>query len=99
MQKFALVCGGALAGIGLLAQDQSSQAKPPYFDEPKFIVAGVTDPSQRGGHGSDPVLRSAESLAKATAALRTGTTNDTNPLAAVRAYQRAAEVDPSEVSL
>jgi len=70
MQKFALVCGGALAGIGLLAQDQSSQAKPEYFDEPKFIVAGVTDPSQRGGHGSDPVSRSAEALAKATAALR-----------------------------
>jgi tetratricopeptide (TPR) repeat protein len=46
------------------------RAKPQFFDEPTFIVAGVTDPSQRGGHGSDPVLRSAEALAKQTAALK-----------------------------
>jgi len=83
----------------LRAQAPNPQSPPPYFDEPKFIVAGVTDPSQRGGHGSDPVLRSAESLAKATAALRTGTAPDTNPLEAVRAYQRAAELDPSEANL
>jgi hypothetical protein len=48
-------------------------AKPQFFDEPTFIVAGVTDPSLSGGHGSDPVLRSAEALAKSTASLRTGT--------------------------
>jgi tetratricopeptide (TPR) repeat protein len=40
-----------------------------FFDEPSFIVAGVTDPISRGGHGSDTVLRSTEALAKATAAL------------------------------
>ena len=76
---------------------------PPYFDEPKFIVAGVTDPSQRGGHGSDPVLRSAESLAKATAALRTGyvTRRYRERLARGSSgqYQRAAELDPSESNL
>jgi tetratricopeptide (TPR) repeat protein len=77
----------------------SSSAKPQFFDEPTFIVAGVTDPSQRGGHGSDPVLRSAESLAKSTAALRTGSADDTNPLEAVRQYQRAAVLDPSEPNL
>jgi tetratricopeptide (TPR) repeat protein len=44
-----------------------------FFDEPNFIVAGVTDPVSRGGHGSDTVLRSAEALATATAALREGT--------------------------
>jgi tetratricopeptide (TPR) repeat protein len=83
----------------LRAQAPNPQSPPPYFDEPKFIVSGVTDPSQRGGHGSDPVLRSAETLAKATAALRTGTATDTNPLEAVRAYQHAAELDPSESNL
>jgi tetratricopeptide (TPR) repeat protein len=78
---------------------------PPYFDEPQFIVAGVTDTSQRGGHGSDPVLRSAESLAKETAALRTGSSpadaaeKQGNALEAARQYQRAAELDPSEVNL
>jgi tetratricopeptide (TPR) repeat protein len=63
-------------------------------------VAGVADPSARGGHGSDPALRSAEALAKATAALgSTAATSDTNPLEVVRAYQRAAELDPSEPNL
>src|SRR5579863_6700901 len=89
----------ALAATTLLAQDQSSQSPPPYFDEPKFIVSGVADPSERGGHGSDPVLRSAESLAKATAALGTASTRDTSPLEVVRQYQRAAELDPSETNL
>ncbi|MGP0071863.1 MAG: tetratricopeptide repeat protein [Bryobacteraceae bacterium] len=87
------------AALPLLGQQQSSQSPPPYFDEPKFIVSGVADPSQRGGHGSDPVLRSAESLAKATAALGTGNAADTSPLEAVRQYQRAAELDPSEPNL
>jgi len=86
-----------LAAAALLAQDQS--VPPPYFDEPNFIVAGVADPSQHGGHGSDPVLRSAESLAKATAALRTGGASEGNPLKAVRLYQQAAELDPSETNL
>jgi len=42
------------------------------FDEPNFIVAGVTDSVQRGGHGSDAVLRSSEALAKAAASLADG---------------------------
>lgn len=70
-----------------------------FFDQPTFIVAGVTDPSLRGGHGSDPVLRSAEALAKSTAALRSGSSADTDPLEAVRALQRAAELNPSEANL
>lgn len=64
--------GPCAVGI-LFAQSQSSeQSKPQYFDEPNFIVAGVADPSARGGHGSDPVSHSADTLAKATAALKTG---------------------------
>ena len=43
--------------------------QPAFFDEPQFIVAGVTDATSHGGHGSDTVLRSAEALAKATASL------------------------------
>ena len=72
MRLCAFCVAGAIAASALLGQEQSSPTPPPYFDEPKFIVAGVTDASQRGGHGSDPVLRSAESLAKETASLRTG---------------------------
>jgi tetratricopeptide (TPR) repeat protein len=40
-----------------------------FSDEPQFNVAGVTDPSNLGGHGSDSVLRTKETLAKDTASL------------------------------
>jgi|HubBroStandDraft_1064217.scaffolds.fasta_scaffold00134_30 tetratricopeptide (TPR) repeat protein len=41
-----------------------------YSDEPQFTVAGVTDPTSFGGHGSDAVLRTKEALAEDTAALK-----------------------------
>jgi tetratricopeptide (TPR) repeat protein len=109
MRVFASCLASAVAATALIGQEQSSPqnsaAPPQYFDEPKFVVAGVTDPSQRGGHGSDPVMRSAESLAKETAALRTGASaadaaeKQGNALEAVREYQRVAEFDPSEAHL
>ncbi len=88
-----------------LADNQTKEfdltAQYAFFDEPNFIVAGVSDPGARGGHGSDTVLRSTEALAKATAeltgespAMQTG-----SPLETVRAYQRAAEMDASEAHL
>jgi len=56
--------------LRLSAQSQRPPAEPPpYFDEPSFIAAGVTDTANRGGHGSDPVLRSMEALVKATVSL------------------------------
>jgi len=42
---------------------------PEFFDEPQFTVAGVTQATNSGGHGSDTVLRTTEALAKATASL------------------------------
>ncbi len=88
-----------IVAMCLRAQAPNPESPPPYFDEPKFIVSGVTDPSQRGGHGSDPVLRSSESLAKATAALGADAArDDTHPLEAVRKYQQAAEAHPSELN-
>jgi tetratricopeptide (TPR) repeat protein len=73
--------------------------KPEFFDQPTFIVAGVTDSSNRGGHGSDAILRSSEALTKATASLGDLNEAPVNPLDAVREYQRAAEKDPSERNL
>ena len=88
---------------------------PQFSDEPQFTVAGVTDNTYRGGHGADTVLRSTEALAKATASLRDASpqsnagdpdhvvaeTNERSghPLDAVRAFQRAAELHPSEPNL
>jgi tetratricopeptide (TPR) repeat protein len=40
-----------------------------FSDEIHFSVAGVSDPSNLGGHGSDTVLRTKETLAKETASL------------------------------
>lgn len=73
MSRLPLGVVSALGVVTLFGQEQKpSQAKPEFYDEPTFIVAGVADPAQRGGHGSDPALRSAEALAKATISLRNG---------------------------
>ena len=92
-------------------------SKPEFFDEPSFTVAGVTDTTSPGGHGSSITLqRSQESLAKETAALTKPPSDDHSgaaahhflaenlerqgdPLQAVREYQRAAELNPSESNL
>jgi tetratricopeptide (TPR) repeat protein len=110
------------------APQTSSSERPEFFDEPHFTVAGVTDTTNLGGHGSDTVVRNREALAKATAALakEPATGIDTkkidaaktdeseagrhhllaeadeshgNPVEAVREYQRAAELNPSESNL
>lgn len=42
---------------------------PELFDEPRFTVAGVTQATNSGGHGSDVAQRTTEALAKATVSL------------------------------
>ena len=99
-----------------------------FSDEPQFQVAGIADPSQYGGHGSDTVLRTKEALAKDTVSLNPDESNSSpnsptnsasassdaatphrqkgdeaevegRPLDAVREYQIAAELEPSEANL
>ncbi len=108
---------------------------PEFFDEPQFTVAGVTQATTSGGHGSDTVLRTTEALARATVSLSKEPAAESksapvatessllkavalnpkdaalhhqlgdveeelgHPLEAVREYQRAAELDPSELNL
>jgi tetratricopeptide (TPR) repeat protein len=110
----------------------SPAQKPAFFDQPQFTVAGVTDTTNLGGHGSDTIVRTRETLAKETASLgkdsvgtvpagiyererdqvqallahqdkpelhhRLGDVQEKlgNSLEAVREYQRAAAMDPSE---
>jgi tetratricopeptide (TPR) repeat protein len=76
-----------------------ASGKPEFYDQPTFIVAGVTDSTSRGGHGSDAILRSSEALTKATASLGDAKEPPGDALAAAREYQRAAEQDPSERNL
>jgi tetratricopeptide (TPR) repeat protein len=105
---------------------------PEYSDSPTFTVSGVTDPTNLGGHGSDVVLRTKESLAKDAALLNSTNIveererlfkleggpiannqemarwysmhgdiaeSDGHPLEAVRNYQVAAELDPTEANI
>ena len=46
-----------------------------YSDEPNFTIAGVTDWSASGVHGSDVNVRTSEALAKETAALKSNSAN------------------------
>jgi tetratricopeptide (TPR) repeat protein len=48
----------------------SKSGEMEFSDKPSFAVAGVTDWTNVGGHGSDTKLRTSESLAKETAALK-----------------------------
>jgi tetratricopeptide (TPR) repeat protein len=116
----------------VLSQDASAFS---FADEPHFTVAGVTDTTALGGHGSDQVMRNSEALSKDAASLSgsaahmpsaaTGEATETSlraslaahetadthfqlaeieeqqghPLEAVRDYQWAAELQPTEPHL
>jgi tetratricopeptide (TPR) repeat protein len=48
----------------------SSNGTPEFYDEPGFTVAGVTDTTNLGGHGSDTGMRTREGLAKEIVSLK-----------------------------
>ena len=54
------------AGSGSAAQAQAME----FADQPNFTIAGVTDWTAVGGHGSDSTLRTSESLASETSHLK-----------------------------
>jgi tetratricopeptide (TPR) repeat protein len=101
-----------------------------FSDEPRFTVAGVTDTTVLGGHGSGPVVRNSNALSKETAslghsdtygvhaeedAIRASLAREDNaelhaqlaeieeatgrPVEAVKDYQLAAEMQPTEPHL
>jgi tetratricopeptide (TPR) repeat protein len=55
-----------------LQANNSASAPMEFKDEPNFTVAGVTDWSNLGLHGSDATSRTGEALAKETLALKSG---------------------------
>jgi tetratricopeptide (TPR) repeat protein len=123
------------------ASSKDSASAIAFSDEPAFTVAGVTDTTALGGHGSGPIVRNSNALSKETASLaREGTTtpndlprepahegpskeaairaslarednadlhaelaeieeSEGHPLEAVKEYQRAAEMQPTEPHL
>ena len=82
------------------ASREDNPAAVKFSDEIHFNVAGVSDPSNLGGHGSDTVLRTKEALAKETAllnrdaAIQPNTNSDTEDIA--NNHARLAEAAESE---
>ena len=86
MIVLAFAFAGALAQSTQNAKPATDQ--PEFFDKPQFVVSGVTDYTYRGGHGSDSVLRSTETLTKATTSLSGASTVDSMPLAHATAREK-----------
>jgi tetratricopeptide (TPR) repeat protein len=66
---------GAQKHIDLVLKASGENAAPSaqamqFADQPNFTVAGVTDWTAAGGHGSDVGLRTSEDLARATVVLK-----------------------------
>ncbi len=51
-----------------------------FADQPNFTVAGVTDWTAVGGHGSDASLRTSEALARETLTLKSPGANSAAPM-------------------
>jgi tetratricopeptide (TPR) repeat protein len=59
--------------IDLVLEDSKSPSSAMQLaDKPDFIVAGVTDGTDMGGHGSDTNMRTSEALARETAGFKSG---------------------------
>jgi tetratricopeptide (TPR) repeat protein len=56
---------------GSTALSQSSAQPMEFADKPNFTVAGITDWTAAGGHGSDSNLRTSEALVRETTSLKT----------------------------
>jgi tetratricopeptide (TPR) repeat protein len=74
------------------------RSAPEFFDQPQFTVAGVTDPTSAGGHGSEAIARNTETLAKATAALSDNSANPVHGASSVDedAVRQAVKLSPED---
>jgi tetratricopeptide (TPR) repeat protein len=78
-----------LAPIGT---GRNGLATPEFYDEPQFTVAGVADIANHGGHGSDTVSRTAQSLAK-DIALAPKPASPPQPMTSLEEQSRRADFD------
>lgn len=69
---------------------------PEFFDKPQFAVAGVTDTTNLGGHGSDTIVRTRDTLAKETVSLNKVSASSSLAAASERekSLRASAERDP-----
>lgn len=77
------------------ASQPPSPRAPTFFDQPQFTVAGVTDTTTSGSHGSDTTARTRDTLAKETVSL--GAPTDAGRAAASeseKSLRESVEHDP-----
>ncbi|HWN57376.1 MAG TPA: carboxypeptidase regulatory-like domain-containing protein, partial [Methylomirabilota bacterium] len=77
-------------------ESEPTARSPEFFDQPQFTVAGVTDTTSLGGHGSDAIMRTRETLAKDTVSLGKGATGDGSVAESEteKSLRESAERDP-----
>ena len=79
---------------------KTSSAKPPeFFDQPQFTVAGVTDTTNLGGHGSDTVVWTRETIAKETATLGNATSQPARTADTEKSLREKIEREPNKADL
>jgi tetratricopeptide (TPR) repeat protein len=95
---------GCLGKIDLILNDaqslpqthgrqSSASALPMQFaDKPNFTVAGITDWTAVGGHGSDSILRTSEALTRETLALKPEEQNTAKPPSPANANESEARL-------
>src|ERR1700741_5218695 len=78
------------------ASGKAAEQAMQYSDEPQFTVAGVTDPSNVGGHCSNVTLPTKEALARETVSLGTGASGGKDSAAAKEIAKELPKVDASD---
>ena len=80
------------------ANQQDSTALPQFFDEPHFTIAGVTDTTTLGGHGSDAIVRNREAVVDGTVSLGESSPRNASPVSedptAEESLREAVQRDP-----
>ncbi|MDQ2834842.1 MAG: tetratricopeptide repeat protein [Acidobacteriota bacterium] len=82
-----LVLGSSGSGAGSAGSSQAME----FSDEPNFTIAGVTDWTAVGGHGSDSTLRTSEDLARETLTLKNEKAKEDAPASSAGGEEKEAE--------
>lgn len=64
------------------AASQKSAASLPFFDQPQFTIAGVTDPTNLGGHGSNATAPAKDELTREVVSLGGASSSSAAPSSA-----------------
>jgi Tfp pilus assembly protein PilF len=69
---------------------------PQFFDQPQFTVAGITDAMNHGGHGSDAVSRTTQSLTHEVSALNSAGSSASRPTETEASLRATLQRNPAD---